>query len=288
MVAVAYRIHLSWTGRRSLVVTTMPVDEPLYLVLHPSLPFRRKLQCFPVHAKAREVLLRTAPDEFPFADGTVSYCLGLRQNEGYVYALPSDISEHLQQLLGQQPGFVLVGCSDTLDEAGCLATLAAYEQFGSSLAFGGRVPLLHRHWLLDVPLAASASLALALTVWLAAGADPLAEVLGSEEQRLRTQTATLAAQYGAAESMLATRKQLAELYESPGARLPAELARLWRDVPAGHAIRRIEYKEGHLTVTGSGIEVAQWLGSAGFAPEQITTETTGKLNRFRAEADLRR
>ncbi len=287
MVEVAYRIHLSWTGRRSLVAATMPVDEPVYLVLHPSLPFRRKLQCFPAHARAREILLRTAPDEFPFAGGSVSYCLGLRQNEGYVYALPSAMNERLQQL-GRQPGFVLVGISDTLDEAGCLATLAAYEQFGSSLAFGGRVPLVHRHWLLDVPLAASASVALALTVWLAAGGDPLAEVLGSEERRLRTQTATVAAQYGAAESMLATRKQLAQLYESPGARLPAELATLWRDVPAGHAIRRIEYKEGHLTVTGSGIDVAEWLQSAGFGPEQITTETVGKLNRFRAEADLRR
>lgn len=220
MVEVAYRIHLSWTGRRSLVAATMPVDEPVYLVLHPSLPFRRKLPCFPAHARAREILLRTAPDEFPSLVALSLIAWGCVRTKGYVYALPSAMNERVQRL-ARQPGFVLVGISDTLDEAGCLATLTAYEQFGSSLAFGGRVPLVHRHWLLDVPLAASASVALALTVWLAAGGDPLAEVLGSEERSLRTQTATVAAQYGAAESMLATRKQLAQLYESPGARLPA-------------------------------------------------------------------
>jgi hypothetical protein len=287
MVEVTYRIHLSWTGRRSLLAATMPAGEPFYLVLHPSLPFRRKLQCFPANAKARKVLLRTAPDEFPLAEGTVSFCLGLREDEGYVYALPSEINEQLQRL-GRQPDFVLVGCSDTLDEADCLATLAAYERFGSSLAFGDRLPPVHRHWLLDVPLAASAAVALALTVWLTSGADPLAEILGGEEERLRRETATVAGQYAAAESMLTTRNQLSRLYESPGAHLPAKLARLWRDVPAGQAIRRIEYKEGHLTVTGSGIEVGKWLESAGFAPERITTETVGKLNRFRAEGDVGR
>lgn len=286
-VEVAYRIHLSWTGRRSLVAATRPAGEPFYLVLHPSLPFRRKLQRFPAQAKARAVLLRTAPDEFPLAEGSVSYCLGLRQGEGYVYALPGEFNEPLHPH-ARQADYVLVGCADTLDEADCLATLAAYERLGSSLAFGGRRPPVPRHWRLDVPLAIGAAGALSLIVWLAAGADPLAEILASEQERLRRETATLAGQYTAAESMLATRNQLARLSESPGARLPGELVKLWRDVPAGHAIRRIEYKEGHLTVTGSGIEVAKWLESAGFAPEQITTETAGKLNRFRAEADLRR
>ena len=39
-------------------------------------------------------------------------------------------------------------------------------------------------------------------------------------------------------------------------------------------------------VSGSGTEVGHWLGSSGFSPEQIKTETIGKLSRFRAERDL--
>jgi hypothetical protein len=282
-----YRIRLHWNGRRTLEAATLPAGEPCYLVLHPGLPFRRKLQRFPAQAKAREVLLRTAPDEFPLTEGAVSYCLGLRQGEGYVYALPGEIDQQLRER-GLQPDIVLVGNADSLDEATCLATLEIYETYGSTLAFGGRRRPLPRRWLLDIPLATSAACALALAIWLALGADPFADFLAREQERLRLETATVAGRYAAAESMLIARDQLARLRESPGARLPGELAKLWRDVPPGHAIRRIEYKDGHLTVTGSGVEVGKWLEASGFAPEQIKTETIGKLNRFRAEGELGR
>ena len=265
----------------------MPSGDSFYLVLHPCLPFRRKLQRFPLQAKAREVLLRTAPDEFPLGERPVTYCLGLRQEEGYVYALPDEINDSLRER-GLQPDIVLVGATDELNEADCLATLAAYERFGASLAFGGRRCPLSRHWLIDVPLALGAAIALSLIIWLAAGTDPLAELLGREQDRLRQETATVAVQYAAAESMLTSRSQLARLYEGQDARLPVELVKLWSDMPAGHAIRRIEYKDGRLTIAGSGIEVGKWLDSAGFTPAQVTTETIGKLNRFKAERDLGR
>ena len=282
-----YRIRLHWNGRRTLEAATLPAGEPCYLVLHPGLPFRRKLQRFPAQAKAREVLLRTAPDEFPLTEGAVSYCLGLRQGEGYVYALPGEIDQQLRER-GLQPDIVLVGNADSLDEATCLATLKIYENYGATLAFGGRRRPLSRRWLLDLPLAASAALALALMAWLTLGPDPFAELLSQEQKRLQQETASVAGQYAAAESMLAARDQLARLREDPDARLPAELAKLWHDMPSGHAIRRIEYKEGRLTVSGSGAEAGKWLEASGFAPEQIATETTGKLSRFRAERELRR
>jgi hypothetical protein len=281
----AYRISLHWSGRRTLVSGALPAGEACYLVLHPALPFRRKLQRFPVQAKAREVLLRTAPDEFPLAQGAVSYCLGLREGEGYVYALPGEINDRLLEA-GLRPDIVLVGGSQGLDAADCLATLGAYEQFGPTLSFGSRRRPLPRHWLLDLPLAVGAALALGLMVWLAAGADPFAEVLGKEQARLRRETAGVAEQYAAAENMLAARSHLARLRETPGAKLPLELDNLWQGIPPGQAIRRIEYKEGHLTLIGSGVEVGKWLESAGFAPDKITTETVGKLHRFRAEKVL--
>jgi len=283
----AYRVRLHWNGRRTLEAATLPAGEPCYLVLDQGLPFRRKLQRFPAQARAREVLLRAAPDEFPLAEGPVSYCLGLRQGDGYVYALPGEINEQLHER-GLQPDIVLVGSADTLDETHCLATLETYERLGSSLAFGGRRRPLSRRWLLDVPLAAGVAIALALTIWLATGADPLAEFLNSKLERMRMETATAAGQYAAAESMLATRNQLDGLRESPGAGLPAELTTLWREVPPGHAIRRIEFKDGKLMVSGSGVEVGKWLEASGFAPDQITTETIGKLSRFRAERKLGR
>jgi hypothetical protein len=287
MNVLAYRIRLRWNGRRTLATAPLPVGEPCYVVLHPDLPFRRKLQRFPAQAKAREVLLRAAPDEFPLADDAVSYCMGLRQGEAYVYAMPGKLMEQLHES-GLQPDIVLVGAADSLDEADCLAALEAYERFGSSLAFGGRRRPLPRRWLLDASLAGGAAIALALTIWLALGADPFAEFLNGRLDRLRTETAMVAGQYAAAESMLATRNQLARLRENPGGRLPNELANLWREVPAGHAIRRIDYKEGLLAVSGSGTEVGHWLQSSGFPAEQIKTETIGKLSRFRAERDLGR
>lgn len=283
----AYRLCLHWNGRRALAPGTLPAGEPCYLVLHPGLPFRRKLQRFPTQSKAREVLLRAAPDEFPLTDGVVTYCLGLRQNEGYVYALPGAFDDQLRER-GLLPDIVLVGNSDALDEAVCLSSLEAYETYGATLAFGSRRRPLSRRWLLDLPLAASAALALALVTWLTLGADPFAELLQGEHQRLQKETAVVAGQYAATESMLAARSQLARLREDPDAQLAAELAKLWDNVPPGHAIRRIEFKEGRLTVTGSGANANQWLESSGFSPAQITTETTGKLSRFRAEKTLGR
>jgi hypothetical protein len=281
----SYSICLHWTGRRTLVPGTLPVGEACYLVLHPTLPFRRKLQRFPSQARAREVLLRAAPDEFPLDKGDgVSYCLGLRQGEGYVYALPGEIHDQLVER-GLKPSIVLVGSSEVVDETDCLATLSTFEQLGAALAFGGRRRPLSRRWLLDLPLAGGAALALGLMLWLAVN-DPFAEVLGAEQARLRRETAGVAEQYAATENMLATRSHLARLRESPGAQLPAELDKLWQGIPAGHAIRRIEYKEGQLKISGSGLEVGKWLESSGFAPEKITTETAGKLTRFRAERPL--
>lgn len=287
MKVLAYRIGLRWNGRRTLEAAPLPAGERCYVVLHPGLPFRRKLQRFPAQARAREVLLRAAPDEFPLLDEGVSYCLGLRQGEGYVYALPGKMREQLQAC-GLQPDIVLVGETGALAAADCLGTLETYERFGASLAFGGRRRPLSRRWLLDGPLAAGAAIALALAIWLATGADPFGALLHGTLERMRSDNATLAGQYAAAENMLATRRQLARLHENPGARLPEALAKLWRALPEGNAIRRIEYQEGHLTVSGSGAALGDSLESSGFAPQEIKTETLGKSSRFRAERDLGR
>jgi hypothetical protein len=280
-----YRIRMRWNGTRTLVADTLPAGEACYVVLHPDLPFRRKLQRFPTQSRARDVLLRTAPDEFPLADSAVSYCLGLRQGEGYVYAMPATIAAHLRER-GLEPDIVLVACAGSLDEPGCIATLEAYERLGPSLAFGGRRRPLPRRWLLDVPLAGGAAIALAMTIWLATGADPFAEVLDSTLERMRAENSVVAGNYAAAENMLATVDQIALLRENPNGRLPGELARLLSDVPPGHAIRRIEYKDGRLMVSGSGTEPGPWLASAGFAPDEIKAETIGKLSRFHAERKL--
>lgn len=283
----SYRLRLRWNGQRSLEPATLPPGTPCYLVLHPGLPFRRKLQRFPAQPKARQVLLRAAPDEFPLPSEAVSFCLGLRQEEGYVYALPVEIDRQLRE---QVPGteIVLVGGTDKLDESACMAALEAYEQYGSALAFGGRRKPIARHWLLNLPLAIGAMLGIGLSIWLAAGADPFADILNQEQKRLQRETAVVAGQYAATESMLAAREQLARLHEGPDAHLPEKLAQLWQGVPAGHSIRRIEYKEGHLSISGNGLDVGPWLESAGFPTTQITTEATGKLLRFRAETDLAR
>lgn len=282
-----YRMRLGWTGRQTLVPAALPPPgTPYYLVLHPDLPFRRRLQGLPPQAKARAVLLRTAADEFPLEEGTASYCLGLRGQDAYVYALPNS-TRGLITDRGVMPDITLVAQTDALDESSCLATLAAFRKFGLTLAFSARrVPPLSRRWLvLNLPLVLGVITAVFLIIWQGGGNDPLSQLLDRHRAELRNGTAMLATRHSATEHMLESNRQLAKLHDDPDAILAGELKKLWQTLPTGNAIRSIEYKQHLLTVTGSGPHTEELL-EAGFLAEQISSETIGNTTRFKAERNL--
>ena len=282
----SYRVRMDWAGRRTLRSSVLPArGTPHYLVLHPSLPFRRKLQGLPPQAKARAVLLHTAADEFPLEEGTASYCLGLRGQEAYVYALPHTTMDLIAGH-GFIPDIILVGQSEALDESDCLAALEAYGKFGPALALNARRRPLSRPWLLlNLPLSLGAIAAISMIAWQVVGNDPLSQLLVRQRVDLRKQTATLTTQYSATERMLNSNRLLASIHEDPDADLSRELARLWQTLPAGNAIRSIEYKQHHLIVTGSGPDADRLL-EAGFLEKQISSETIGSITRFKAERYL--
>lgn len=280
-----YRLRTHLDGGNSLRVENIPSGERCWVVLDPNLPFRRKLQTFPQQSRAREILLRTAPDEFPLARESVLYSLGLRDGEGYLYAIDISLLDTLRER-GIVPDITLVGDQPLLDEQTCLRAVACYEKLGAPLAFGHRRRPLPQRWLINMALASAAGLLLTVAALLATGHHPLASLLDDKLVQARAETAELSSQYLAANRMLDTHQELTAFGATPEARLPQMLEQLWGTMPDAHSIRRIEYKDGQLTLLGSGADAARWLESAGFAPEKIKIEMAGKLSRFKAEITL--
>ncbi|HEY6897935.1 MAG TPA: hypothetical protein VI279_11785 [Rhodocyclaceae bacterium] len=279
-----WRINHHWDGRRTLTPCEAPAKQPCYLVLDGDLPFRRKLQRFPADRRARQALLRTAPDEFPLPQAEVDYALGVRQGDGYLYALPRTERTRWQQA-GLNPAVVLVA-SEPLGEDACLAALESFERLGAVVAFGSAPRFVQRNVLRNGVLGFGALLGLALCVWLVAAPRLFDDIMEWQLRSLRREAGDLPRLYQAAEDMAATEKALASLRASPEAKAPHVLAKLMATIPPGVAIRRIEIAGGVLRVAGSGTEVQPWLLDAGFPASGINIEQIGSFSRFRAELTL--
>ena len=103
---------------------------------------------------------------------------------------------------------------------------------------------------------------------------------------LQKQGRDLPGLYNTTEKMAYAQKQASLLYSQHEAELPAILARLFETVPSGHSLLRVELKGGVLKISGTGVEVKEWLISQGFPANRITIEKMGAYQRFRAERPL--
>lgn len=276
-----YRVRNRWDGRRILVAAEVPAGKPCYLVLDPDQPYRRKLQRLPDNEKGRQALLHAAPDEFPLPPDTLEFGLGLRDGEGYLYALPREKREQLQGE-GVNSAIVLI-VGGAVTETSCLTAIEQYERYGRSLAVGSsRTRYVSRRLLGQLVLGAGLSLSTLLAVIVIAAPGVFGDLVAWRTDQLRREAGDLPAVLKASESMLATQSDAAILLRSPEARLPQLLGQLFASVPPRHGIRRIEFDGKELVVAGSGTEVHEWLGQAGFDASRISVESVGNFQRFRA------
>lgn len=284
-VRTSYRIRGRWDGGVSLEeVDAVPPGKPCIAVLDPDLPYRRRLQRFPATARSRQALLKAAPDEFALPSTGVRHALGLRDGDGYLYALPESELDQMTRA-GLQPVAVLVAAGQ-LDAAGCLGALETLDSHGDAVNFIRGRRLLARRTVRNAVLAALLLGIVGGAAQLLLGPDLVGEAIAWRAQTLRREAGNLPQLHGATETMVASREATGKLFGMPEAKAPAVLGNLLATVPSGHSIRRIEIVGGTLRVAGSGADVQDWLIGAGFPAEGITVEETGSFRAWRAERPL--
>lgn len=293
----AYRLRLRWNGRYRLQPAALPAAAgpatpprprraatPCIAVADRTLPYRRKLQQLPEAKKSRLAMLRTAPDEFPLAPAGMLYALGIHGHDGYLYALPRQTLDALQQH-NLRPVIALVANQGT-DAAGSLETFESYLRCGESVNLLRAGFFLSRRRLLQILLGVFLMLTLLAGGWLLAKPNFFANILEWRIAALREQGGTLPKLYRITEKMAYAQGEAARLHALPEARLPGILAKLFATVPSGHSLRTVELHDGILKITGNGGEVRDWLTAQGFPPDRITVENLGQQKRFRAERPL--
>jgi hypothetical protein len=284
----AYRLRLRWNGRYQLQLAALLIAPhqpvPSIVVIDRTLPYRRKLQQLPEAQKSRLAMLRTAPDEFPLAPADMLYALGANGHDGYLYALPRQYLDPLQQH-SLHPAIVLVANQGT-DAGGSLEALESYLRNGASVDFLRTGFFLSRRRLLQILLGSFLAVTLLAGSWLIAHPDLFAGILEWRVAALREQGSTLPKLYRITEKMAYAQSEAARLYATPEARLPGILAKLFATVPAGCSLRTVELKDGILKIAGTGNEASEWLTAQGFPPDRITVENLGQQKRFRAERPL--
>ena len=285
----AYRLRLRWNGRYQLQPSALPAAQthqpvPCIVVIDRTLPYRRKLQQLPEANKSRLAMLRTAPDEFPLAPADMLYALGTHGHDGYLYALPRQTLDALQQH-NLRPAIVLVA-NQGADAGDSLEALENYLRRGESANFLRTGFFLSRRRWLQIQLGALLAVILLACGWLIARPDLFTGIMEMRVAALREQGGALPKLYRVTEKMAYAQGEAARLYATPEARLPGILAKLFATIPAGCSLRTIELKDGTLRVTGNGNEASEWLIAQGFPPDRITVENLGRQQRFRAERPI--
>ncbi len=285
----AYRLRLRWNGRYQLQPAALPTARPhqpvpCIVVIDRTLPYRRKLQQLPEANKSRLAMLRTAPDEFPLAPADMLYALGAHGHDGYLYALPRQALDALQQH-NLRPAIVLVA-NQGVDADGSLETFENYLRRGESANLLRTGFFLSRRRLLQIQLGALLAVILLAFGWLIARPDLFTGILEWRVAALREQGSALPKLYRITEKMAYAQGEAARLYATPEAKLPGILAKLFATVPAGCSLRTVELQNGVLKIAGTGDEVREWLTAQGFPPDLITVENLGQQKRFRAERPL--
>lgn len=285
----AYRLRLRLNGRYQLHPAVLPAAQPhqpvpCIVVIDRTLPYRRKLQQLPEANKSRLAMLRTAPDEFPLAPADMLYALGAHGHDGYLYALPRQTLDVLQQH-NLRPAIALVA-NQGAEADGSLETFENYLRSGESANLLRTGFFLSRRRLLQIQLGALLAVILLACGGFIARPDFFTGILEWQVATLREQGSALPKLYRITEKMAYAQGEAARLYATPEARLPGILAKLFATVPDGCSLRTVELQNGILKIAGTGNEAREWLTAQGFPPDRITDENLGQQKRFRAERPL--
>lgn len=279
-----YRIRQHWDGRKSLDPLPVPSKEACFIVLDPDVPFRRKLQKFPETKKAQQALLRAAADEFPFTAGAVDFSLGVRNGEGYLYALPHDKRSQIDEITSGPK--IVLSAKEPLSENTCLEALQEYEKFGSIVAFGSTRRYLSRRFFSQLLLSIGLAFNVIVGGYVLLAPNLFGGIIEWQLERIRITAGNLPKTYAATEAMIAAREAMVGIQTHPNAKLPSILGKLFVAIPPNCAIKNVELKDNILTVAGTGSDVLEWLKKSGFREEDIKTESIGNYSHFQAKQKI--
>lgn len=243
-------------------------------------PWRRRLQRVPANPAVAGALISSAADEFPFPSERMRYAVGLDGSQAWLCALETEQiagiagpGQRLQAILIGQPGPV-----------GALSALSLHGRCGAASDFLGVSQwLIHRNWLKAAGRAAAVLGGSALVIALLVDDEVPSRLLARQVAALEQQTGDLRQKHQTGQRMQTALQTIAELHASPEARLPEILERVFASIPPGHALARIEYRNGTLVLGGTGPDARRWLLAAGVPDAAIYTESVGNYSHFRAE-----
>jgi len=267
--ASTYRLKLRFDGGIALEPARLARTRESLLVLDPAIAFHRRLYARPKQKKAADALLRSAPELFPFAPETTRYALSEVRGEAYVSALPEATLAQVAAEL--PPARVVLEADERADGQGALAAIERWLRSGSSADFAAAAARpLPLHYAVTAILAAAIIACLALVIWLGLGSGWRERQLQALAQELAPEAKPLLARHAVLERMAAAQHALAEQYRLPGVAAHAKLVELLTTVPQGISVRRVEFKNGVLEVSGAGgAEARDWLLARGFESAQI-------------------
>jgi hypothetical protein len=295
----------------------LPLTGAVIVVLDiTSHPWRRRLQRPPTTSSVARALVASASDEFPFPPEAMRYAIGFEGDEAWLCAadkaevaglaqqpeLPeaalsglsdtplnnapqTEASPQAEPLPGRQQAMtlqaVLLAAPGT---AGALAGLRHYQRYGAATDFLGLTQwLIYRHWLKLAGRALALFASLALLLGLLVSDRLPSWLLAQEVEQLESESADTRLRHQNVLRMQSAQRALAEVHGSPEAHLPEVLERAFATIPAGHQLSRVDYRNGTLTLGGTGAQGREWLLGLGVPEASIHTESVGNYHHFRAE-----
>lgn len=243
-------------------------------------PWRRRLQRAPATPAVARALVASAADEFPFPPEATRYAIGFDGDEAWLCAINEQDLARLAQP-GQRLQAVLLAAPGA---AGAQAALRHYRRYGAACDFLGRSQrLIFRHALRLAGRGLALLGALALLLGLLLSDRWPAWLLARQVAGLESEAADIVRRKQTVQRMQAAQSAIAELHASPAARLPEILERAFASIPAGHLLSRIDYRNGTLTLGGTGPQGRDWLLGLGVPDAAIHVESVGSYHHFRAE-----
>jgi hypothetical protein len=209
------------------------------------------------------------------------YAIGFDGDDAWMCAVSTDAIAGLVDAPAQKLQAVFLAAPGA---AGALAALRHYRRHGAATDVLGRTQwLVPRHWFKVAGRMLAVFAALALIAGLLFSDAGPAWLLARQVAGLESDASDTIRRHATLHRMQNAQRAIAELYVRPEARLPDLLSRAFESIPAGHALARIEYRNGMLILGGTGPQAREWLLGLGIPDAAIHIESVGTYTHFRAE-----
>lgn len=280
-----FRLRRGFDGALRLEPRRTAAAGPHLCVLAQSLVYRRRLPSRPMARRRLESLLRAAGEYFPAALKPASFCLFDDADGIYVCALPHAQVKELEAEIGEVQA-LLVG-PDAPNGDDLLEAIERRQRLGAAADLASRPVRIApaARVALAAACVALAAVGAAMT-WFLSVQYPGSARLSREVAAAEAKTGDAARQYESILKMVAAQRALGDFGQGSGVRALEVATAILHSVPAGHAVRSVEFKNGELKIAGTGTRAAEWLGAHGVPSEAISIYRLQQADRFTAQFPL--